>query len=134
MNSNFSNRLKEAMITSNLKQVDIVEKSKKYFEDTGVKISKTDLSQYVNGKVKPGQNKLYVLAKVLDVSEAWLLGFDVPKNRISDEKRNEVNNQSLNVAAHIDGDFTEEEVQKIIEYAEEVRRKRLEQQNSDKGE
>ena len=42
-------------------------------------MSKSHLSQYVNGKSQPDQHKLYLLAKTLKVSEAWLLGYDVPK-------------------------------------------------------
>ena len=48
-------------------------------ERTGIKMSKSHLSQYVNGKSQPDQHKLYLLAKTLKVSEAWLLGYDVPK-------------------------------------------------------
>lgn len=73
LNSTTSNRIKQAMKSSNLKQIDIVNKAKSMEEETGIKLSKTDLSQYVNGKVTPGQKKLYVLAKILNVSEAWLL-------------------------------------------------------------
>lgn len=49
MKSSFSNRLKEAMRINGMKQIDIINKSK-LLNDTDVKISKTDLSQYVNGK------------------------------------------------------------------------------------
>ncbi|MBO1214126.1 helix-turn-helix domain-containing protein [Staphylococcus nepalensis] len=64
-----------------------------YKEELGVQISKTDISQYVNGKVNPGQNKLYILAKILNVSEAWLLGYNVEKERIDDITRNKMNEQ-----------------------------------------
>ncbi|WP_338323220.1 helix-turn-helix domain-containing protein [Staphylococcus chromogenes] len=120
LKSKISARLKEAMKNKNLKQVDVVAKAKLLESEMGTKISKTDLSQYVNGKVTPGQNKLYVLAKILDVSEAWLLGYDVDDSRISDEKRSEINT----LAAHLDGDYTEEELAKIREYAEMVRKSR----------
>lgn len=119
LKSKISARLKEAMRNKNLKQVDVVAKAKLLESEMGTKISKTDLSQYVNGKVTPGQKKLYVLAKILDVSEAWLLGYDVDDARISDEKRSEINT----LAAHLDGDYTEEELQEILEYAEFVKQK-----------
>lgn len=93
MTSNFSNRLKQALKENKMKQVDVIEKSKMYKEELGVQISKTDISQYVNGKVNPGQNKLYILAKILNVSEAWLLGYNVEKERIDDETRNKMNKQ-----------------------------------------
>lgn len=44
-------------------------------------MSKSHLSQYVNGKSSPDQHKLYLLGKTLNVNEAWLMGYDVPKNR-----------------------------------------------------
>ena len=68
-------RLREYMAVHGLKQVDILEKTRPCFTDK-VKISKTDLSQYVNGKTEPRSDKLYILAKGLGVSEQWLLGFD----------------------------------------------------------
>lgn len=68
-------RLKQIMDERGLKQVDIIELSKPFFTDK-VKISKTDLSQYVNDKVEPRSDKLYILSKGLGVSEQWLLGFD----------------------------------------------------------
>jgi len=93
MTSNFSNRLKQALKENKMKQVDVIEKSKMYKEELGVQISKTDISKYVNGKVNPGQNKLYILAKILNVSEAWLLGYNVEKERIDDGTRNKMNKQ-----------------------------------------
>lgn len=119
LKSKSSARLKQAMKDKGLKQVDVVEKAKRLETETGTKISKTDLSQYVNGKVTPGQKKLYVLSKILDVSEAWLLGYDVNDTRISDETRSEINT----LAAHLEGDYTEEELKEILQYAEFVKQK-----------
>lgn len=74
-------RLKQIMKEENLKQVDILERSKKYCEIHGKKLTKTDLSQYVSGKVVPGQDKLFILALTLNVNEAWLMGYNVSKER-----------------------------------------------------
>lgn len=62
----------------NLKQVDILEMTKPYCIKYDVKMNKSDISQYVSGKVEPNQEKLFILAKALNVNEAWLMGFDVP--------------------------------------------------------
>lgn len=115
MKSSFSNRLKEAMRINGMKQIDIINKSKLLNDTDGVKISKTDLSQYVNGKTSPGQKKLYVLAKVLNVSEAWLLGYDVDSNRPTDEERQLSHNKQI-ITAHIDDDVTDEEMKQIINF------------------
>lgn len=72
-------RLNQLMSERNLKQVDILNMSLPLQKETGIKMSKSHLSQYVNGKSSPDQYKLYLLAKTLNVSEAWLLGYDVPK-------------------------------------------------------
>ena len=79
--SNTSERLKEIMNTRNLKQVDILEKAKPYCEKYGIRLGRNDISQYVSGKVTPGQEKLTILGLALDVTEAWLMGYDVPMDR-----------------------------------------------------
>ena len=84
MKKTISERLKQIMINNNLKQVDILEKAKPYCVKYNVKLGKNDLSQYVSGKVEPGQRKLWILALVLNVSEAWLMGYDVPMERNND--------------------------------------------------
>ena len=72
MKSTTSERIKEGMAIRNMKQVDIVEK-------TG--ISKGALSSYISGKYLPKQNNIYLIAKALNVSEGWLMGYDVPMEK-----------------------------------------------------
>lgn len=79
--TNTSSRLKSLMLERNLRQVDILSAAKPFCARYGIKLEKSDLSQYVNGKVEPGQDKLTVLALALDVSEAWLMGYDVSASR-----------------------------------------------------
>ncbi len=76
-----ADRLKQIMQARGLRQIDILEATKPYCEKYGVRLGKNDLSQYVNGKVDPGQEKLTVLGLALNVSEAWLMGYDVPQSR-----------------------------------------------------
>ncbi len=78
-----SDRLKQLMAERNWKQVDIINNSKKFQEKLGVQLGKSALSQYVNGVQAPDQNKLALLALTFDVSEAWLMGYDVPRERES---------------------------------------------------
>lgn len=79
--SSTSERLKEIMKKNNLRQVDILDMLKPYSEEYGVKLNKNDLSQYVNGHVEPSQDKLTILGLALDVSEPWLMGYDVSPYR-----------------------------------------------------
>lgn len=69
--SNTSERLKYLMEAKNLKQSDIIER----VSAMGEYISKSALSQYVNGQSTPDQRKLTILSKALDVSEVWLMGY-----------------------------------------------------------
>lgn len=68
----FSERLNSIIKEKKIRQVDLCRK-------TG--IGKSAMSQYLRGSFEPKQQKLYALAAALDVSEAWLMGYDVPKER-----------------------------------------------------
>ena len=46
------------------------------------KISKGSISNYLSGRYKAAQSNTYLIAKALDVSEAWLMGYDVPKQSL----------------------------------------------------
>jgi transcriptional regulator with XRE-family HTH domain len=45
------------------------------------KVPKSSLSLYLSGAYEPKQNRIYDMARVLNVSEAWLMGYDVPMER-----------------------------------------------------
>lgn len=61
-------RLKEALSLRNMKPIELSEK-------TG--IPKSAISQYMSGYAKPKSDRIYLLAKALHVTEAWLIGYDV---------------------------------------------------------
>lgn len=79
-------RLNRIMTERNLRQVDILERVKPFCIKYDIKMNKSDLSQYVSGKVEPSQEKLVILGMALNVSEAWLMGFDVPMERTASTK------------------------------------------------
>lgn len=68
----FNIRLQKALALSGMKPADLAER-------TG--IAKGMLSCYISGKYKAKQNNTYKLALALNVSEAWLMGLDVPMKR-----------------------------------------------------
>ena len=68
----FSNRLQKALDYSNMRQVDLVEKTK---------LDKTLINKYLAGVMKAKQDKLTILADALNVNEVWLMGYDVPMDR-----------------------------------------------------
>lgn len=45
------------------------------------KVPKSSLSLYLSGAYEPKQNRIYDMSRVLDVSEAWLMGYDVSMDR-----------------------------------------------------
>ena len=82
--STTSKRIQEGMELRGLKQADLVEK-------TG--ISKSALSSYISGRYVPKQNNTFLIAKALNVNEAWLMGADVPMERIDTTAENQTRDQ-----------------------------------------
>lgn len=66
------NRIAEALSLRDMKAVELSEK-------TG--ISKSSLSSYISNRWQPKQEALYKMARALEVSEMWLAGYDVTKER-----------------------------------------------------
>ncbi len=84
---NTAQRLNMIMEERNLKQADIIRLAEPYCARFRIKLGKSDMSQFVSGKVEPGQWKLTILAMALNVTESWLMGYDEPMN--SDDTRAE---------------------------------------------
>ena len=45
------------------------------------KIPKSSLSLYLKEAYEPKDDRIYIIAKALRVSEAWLMGYDVPMEK-----------------------------------------------------
>lgn len=65
-------RIKKALKIKGMKQAELCKLAN---------IPKSSLSQYLSGDFEPKQDRIYLIAKALNVSEAWLMGFDVPMER-----------------------------------------------------
>lgn len=76
-------RLRMILEERGLKQSDLVRMCAPYAREFGVSMGRSSISQYVTGKSLPAQRQLSVLSSVLNVSEAWLMGFDVPRERVT---------------------------------------------------
>lgn len=74
------NRIAEALSIRGWKQVDLVER-------TG--IAKASINGWVKQNWQPRQKSLMKMAKVLDVSEMWLAGYDVPMKRPETQKKSD---------------------------------------------
>lgn len=75
-----SERLREAMNAAGKKQADLA-------RETG--LDRGAISSYLSGKYEPKQTAINKLAIALDVSEMWLWGYDVPKERSISQKKND---------------------------------------------
>lgn len=139
--SNTSARLKEIMSQKGMRQVDILAAAKPYCDRYSVKLAKNDLSQYVNGKVEPGQEKLTILGLALNVSETWLMGYDVSPLRdlqpADNEEKPLVNGDEelteyleilksrpeMRMLFQISKDATKEDVEAAVRVIEAIRKK-----------
>ncbi len=130
LKSNTSLRLKEIMKIKNIRQIDIINKAIPYCEKYNVKLSRGDLSQYIAGKVEPRQNKLYILALALNVSEAWLMGCDVPMERITADKQ-QLDNMQFALYDEIK-DLTDEQKSDVLKYVNFIKSQRKENKKDDK--
>ena len=120
----FSERLKESLKLKNIKAIELAQLSG---------ISRGAISSYLSGRWKAKQDNIYLLAKALNVNEAWLMGYDVPMesvrplNNISPPashhgclsepliKYNLLSDKQKEVLDLIQ-DFSEEQLSKLVEY------------------
>lgn len=68
----FAQRLREGLDLREMKQIELATRSG---------ISKYSISHYLKGDWEGKQDAVYELARALNVSEAWLMGYDVPAER-----------------------------------------------------
>lgn len=92
--STFKDRLREGINDADLTQSELARRSG---------IHRAIISDYVRGKYEAKQDKLYQLAKELNVSESWIMGYDVKKERRHPEEQVE-NTKKEN------GDITSEDI------------------------
>ena len=81
----FYQQLKEAMNIRKVNQAELCARTN---------IPKSAMSQYISGAFKPKQTRTYLIAKALNVNEAWLMGYDVPMERIQTSESEKTNESS----------------------------------------
>ena len=72
----FANRLSYALLVRNMKPIELAE---------ATKIDKSKISSYMSGRYKAKTDGLKTIADVLNVSPVWLMGYDVPMEKESDD-------------------------------------------------
>lgn len=113
MESTFKERLKKGMEIRGITAAELARKAD---------LSKAQISQYTRGVYEAKQNALGSLARALDVSEAWLMGYDVPMARNVDEK-----NEDEILAFALwgnDPNITAEDIADVRRFAEFLRQKK----------
>ncbi len=73
-------RLAEAMKDAGKMQIEVAK---------AADLSHSTISRYLAGAVEPRQDATHKMAVFLNVSELWLWGYDVPKNRTAEQKKND---------------------------------------------
>lgn len=89
----FYQRMREAMEAAGLSQSELCERTK---------IPKSAMSQYLSGAFKPKQERTYLIARALGVSESWLMGCDTPRERNEPPPDNE--QQLLDLFRQLNGE------------------------------
>lgn len=80
-------RISKALQHKNMKQADLCKLAK---------VPKSSLSLYLSGAYEPKQERIYDMARVLNVSEAWLMGYDVPMERQDPKNKPSPEEKELN--------------------------------------
>ena len=73
-------RLREALNDNSMRPAELAERCD---------IPKSMVSYYLSGKSVPKADRIYKMAQALGVSESWLLGYNVPKIRTEEQKKND---------------------------------------------
>jgi len=105
MSETFQDRLNQALEIRDMKPVELSQR-------TG--LFKARISQYTNGVYEAKQKALYLIARALNVSEAWLMGHDVPMERLICEK----NAAEVELLECIQVTFGEKAVQLLEQFVE----------------
>ncbi|WP_281512189.1 helix-turn-helix domain-containing protein [Mammaliicoccus vitulinus] len=105
LKAQISTNIKNIMKSRGITQMSLAEK-------TG--ISKSTISDYLNNKTLINPDNVQKVANALNVK----------KSEIDPTFKKESKNSFETIAAHLDGELTEEEWQEILDYAEYVKSKR----------
>lgn len=113
MEEDFSYRLKTAMNIRGIKASELSEKAH---------IPKSAISQYLSGLYEAKQKTIFKLATALNISEAWLMGLDVPMEKNFDDniqgKEKETNSAIVFVYGTIPAGIPMECIEDIIDTEE----------------
>ena len=109
----FTERLKEALQKRDMRKAELAIKSG---------ISRAQITNYASGVYVPKSKNIAKMARVLHVSEKWLMGEDVPMESYSAEKK--LDGEALKFALFNSSEgITDEMLDEVKAFAEYVKRK-----------
>lgn len=73
--ASFARRLRAGLDRQGMSQTELARRSG---------VSKSSISRYIKGDWEGKQEAVHALAQALDVSESWLMGYDVPPDRATE--------------------------------------------------
>lgn len=112
-------RINQIMKEKKLRQIDVLNLAKPFQQKYNIKFSKSHLSQYVNGKSNPDNEKIFLLSKVFGVTEAWLLGYNVPRyERIENTGPQTPQGLKIPVLGTVAAEIPISAVEEILDYEE----------------
>lgn len=121
-NNALKDRLRLAMDLKDMRAIELSEK-------TG--IPKSAISQYLSGYAKPKQDRIYLIAKALDINEVWLMGYDVPMERQTGGENEQKESladteyqEACAKATKLFSQLSEEERKQVLAYGEFLLHKR----------
>ena len=88
----FKNRLAKALSNKQMKAITLSEI---------IHINRSSISQWLSGVNEPNGENLINIAKALNVSEMWLLGYDVPMNNEKTTNKEEIKGTAYLVESDI---------------------------------
>lgn len=74
-------RIAKALSIRGMRQADLCEKTK---------IPKSAISQYISGAFEPKQDRIYLISQALNVDPVWLMGYDVPMEKIEQPEQKKI--------------------------------------------
>lgn len=86
MKDSIANRIKQGLQIREMSQAELCKLTN---------IGKSSISQYISGDYEPKQQNIFLIAKALNVNEAWLMGHDVNMEREIITKPISINERKL---------------------------------------
>lgn len=118
--SNFATRLNEAIKQKDIKPAEIVRRSESLYKEGKINkaLTKPLLSNYLKGTYEAKQDNVYALSLILNVDEAWLMGYDVPMKNENQTTINTdfryANHNGINTDGLDENDI--EEINRFVEF------------------